>query len=307
MRLTFGLLFLFLSFCLPILSGHVPANTIVWLGGEGNWSDPSQWENQTLPTANDDVIIRSGLVRIQKKEIVAVNQIQLLDGAKIENNGHILIEDASYSAIIIKEFSQFKNLKKGKIEIRKAADSGIMISERGMLLNSGKIYIGAPIETVGMRGKQIGLHGMVLDGQSIFRNNKLLEIQNTKDKAIVNQGESIFTNHKKIILGGEKSLLQRNGIQNTAVITNNKKGKIYISGTYLDGIRNDDSGRFENLGKIYLGKAKVITTYGIYCNDDSSFRNEKKGKIYAYKIGKEIVHKVKNGEFMDLGKVVVKK
>jgi len=299
MKLRAAILFL-------LLSTSLLSKDIHWKGNSGNWTDASQWESNSIPSSTDNAIITAGTVFILKGQKIEVNQIQLLEGAKIENNGHILIPDATTFAIKIDEFSIFKNLKKGVIEIKKAAENGILISNRAILLNSGKVLIGAPIFETGKRGKQIGGDGLVLENQAIFRNNKFLEIQNTLGKAIVNNSESIFTNHKKILIGGENSLLQRHGIQNEGVFTNNKKAKIHIDGTYLDGIRNRESGLFDNIGKIYLGKTKSISSYGIYCNDKSDFRNQKKGKVYFYTTRNGRTQKSAEGKFSNEGKFIEK-
>lgn len=300
MKLRIAILFLFLSISLQSKDIH-------WKGNSGNWNDASQWENNVIPTAADNAIITSGTIVISKKQKIEVNQIQVLEGAKIENNGHILISDASTFAIKIDEFSIFKNLKKGVIEIQKAAEIGILISNRGMLLNSGKVLIGAPIFGTGKRGTQIGADGLVLENQAIFRNNKILEIQNTLGKAINIRSESVLTNHKKILLGGINSLLQRHGIQNEGVFTNNKKGKIYIDGTYLDGIRNEKSGLFDNIGKIYLGKLKSVSSYGIYCADNSDFRNQKKGKVFFYTTRNGQTKKSGDAKITNEGRFKIKK
>lgn len=285
---------------------NLSADTITWKGNEGFWSDVSQWDLGKLPTAADDVLIESGTVNIGKKTLATANQIKL-NGAKLNNSGRILIADASDTGIRIENFAVFKNLKKGRIEVLKAAENGIYIFNGAMLLNSGKILIGQQIDTRGFRGKQIGRNGLLIVNQSIFRNNNRLEINNTKEEAIHNVQLSIFANHKKIILGGENSLLQRHGLKNTAVFTNHRKGCIQIDGTYLDAIRNAESGTFENSGKIKVGKIKVISSYGIYCQDYSKFKNEKKGKITAYRILNGFVKKGKDAEFVDLGKTKEKK
>ncbi len=300
MKLRAAILLLFLS-------NSLLSKDIHWKGNTGNWTDASQWENNVIPTPNDNAIITAGIVIISKKQKVEVNQIQLLEGAKIENNGHILITDASRFAIKIDEFSIFKNLKKGIIEIKKATENGIQISNRGMLLNSGKVLVGAPVFGTGKRGKQIGGDGLVLDNQAIFRNNKFLEVQNTLGKAIIILNESVFTNHKKILLGGTNSLLQRHGVQNEGVFTNNKKGKIYIDGTYLDGIRNENSGLFDNIGKIYLGKIKSVSSYGIYCADNADFRNQKQGKVYFYTTRNGQTKKSGAAKITNEGKFKIKK
>jgi len=292
---------LFLLFTTSLLS-----KDIHWKGNSGNWTDASQWENNTIPSSDDNAIITAGTVFILKGQKIEVNQIQLLEGAKIENNGHVLISDASTFAIKIDEFSIFKNLKKGTIEIKKAAENGILISNRAILLNSGKVFIGAPIFQTGRRGKQIGGDGLVLENQAIFRNNKYLEIQNTLGKAISNNSESIFTNHKKVLIGGENSLLQRHGIENEGVFTNNKKAKIYIDGTYLDGIRNAKSGLFDNIGKVYLGKIKSVSSFGIYCTDNSDFRNQEKGKVFFYTTRNGQTKKFSEGKISNEGKFIVK-
>jgi len=295
-----------LLFFLLLIFQNLSAETVKWKGGEGNWHDATQWESEEIPTEKDDVLIESGTVNILKKMVAEANQIKLTEGAKINNSGTVLIKDASDTAIRIENGAIFKNLKKGKIQIFKAAENGIYVFNGGMLLNSGKILIGQEIETRGFRGKQIGRNGLLVVNQSIFRNNKKLEIYNTKEEAIHNVQQSIFANHKKIIVGGENSLLQRHGIKNTAIFTNHKKGSISVDGTYLDGIRNAESGNFENLGKIRIGKVKVVSSYGIYCQDYSKFTNEKKGKITVYNVLKEKLKKGKDTEFSSIGKFVQK-
>lgn len=296
----------FLLLLLLFLSKSGFTDTLVWKGNQGSWHDPEQWNTGKIPTADDDVLIESGTVNILKKGLAEANQIKLTEGAKINNAGTILISDASDTGIRIENGAMFKNLKKGKIEILKAAENGIYVFNGGMLLNSGKILIGSQISTRGHRGKQIGRNGLLVVNQAIFRNNKKLEINNTREEAIHNVQQAIFVNHKKIILGGEHSLLQRHGIKNTAVFTNHKKGKISVDGTYLDAIRNAESGNFENLGKIKIGKSKVISSYAVYCQDFSKFINDKKGKITVYQVLKGKLKEGKQTEFTNSGKFVLK-
>ena len=303
MKLRSAILFIGLFLSISVFS-----KDIRWKGGEGNWSDPNQWEDNQIPSQGDRVFIRDGKVIINKKEQISAAHIEVSGDAKFENGGTLLISNNEGNGLVIENFTIFKNLKKGIIKIDKVGEIGVKISNNAMLLNSGKIYIGAEIFKIGKRGKQIGLHGLVIENRAIFRNNCLLSVQNTKGKAVWNTGEAIFTNHKKIILGGENSLLQRHGIKNEGVFTNNKKGKIYIDGTYLDGIRNMSDGKFDNYGKIYLGKIKSISTYGIYGADNSDFRHQKGGKIYFYlsKSQNENAQSVK-GNITKNGKYYLKK
>ena len=296
MKLRSAILFIGLFLSISVFS-----KDIRWKGGEGNWSDPSQWESNQIPTQNDRVFIKDGKVIIQKKEVVSVAHIEVSGDAKFENGGTLLISNDEGNGLVIENFTIFKNLKKGIIRIDKAGEIGVKISNNAMLLNSGKIYIGAEVFKVGKRGKQIGLHGLVVENRAIFRNNCFLSVQNTKGKAIWNTGEAIFTNHKKIKLGGENSLLQRHGIKNEGVFTNNKKGKIYIDGTYLDGVRNMANGKFDNIGKIYLGKIKSISSYGIYSTDQADFRNQKKGRVYFYTTRNGQTKKSEEGKITNLG------
>ncbi len=48
-----------LAFLLPFLPGSLPAATISWVGGSGDWSTAANWSGGQLPGTNDDVMIAS--------------------------------------------------------------------------------------------------------------------------------------------------------------------------------------------------------------------------------------------------------
>ena len=300
LRTAIFLLSIFTSFTVFSMDFH-------WKGNEGNWNDPTQWEEGKIPNTDSKVFVSSGKVFILKKDIITIAQLEISGGGKIDNSGKLNLSNENGIGIVLKDFANLKNQKKGTISIARTGETGIKISGNAIFLNAGKVYIGNEIEQTGKRGKEIGLHGLWMEGQSIFRNNKLLSIQNTAGKGLWVAEEAIFTNHKKVKIGGLLSLLQRHGIENEAIFTNNKKGKIYVDGTYLDAIRNISNGRFENLGKIYLGKIKSISSYGIYATDNSDFRNQEKGKVLFYTTRNGRTRKVESGKITNLGQFIEKK
>ena len=42
------------------------ATTVTWLGGEGDWNDPAQWDVGNVPGRNDDVVIAAGTCRVDQ-------------------------------------------------------------------------------------------------------------------------------------------------------------------------------------------------------------------------------------------------
>ena len=42
------------------------AKTVTWLGGEGTWNDPTQWDGGNVPGRGDDVVIAAGTCRVDQ-------------------------------------------------------------------------------------------------------------------------------------------------------------------------------------------------------------------------------------------------
>ena len=49
-----------------VFSPTTAAKTVTWLGGEGNWNDPTQWDGGTVPGRGNDVVIAAGTCRVDQ-------------------------------------------------------------------------------------------------------------------------------------------------------------------------------------------------------------------------------------------------
>lgn len=54
-----------------------------WLGGVGDWDDPSEWSLGTVPTVNDDVLISVGIVNIPANGDYYANNIEVFQSPEI--------------------------------------------------------------------------------------------------------------------------------------------------------------------------------------------------------------------------------
>lgn len=64
---------------LPVLSSHAADRT--WLGADGDWFNPSNWSDGSVPGANDVALIPAGIVRIRADVSVAEIRVLGRDGA----------------------------------------------------------------------------------------------------------------------------------------------------------------------------------------------------------------------------------
>jgi len=93
---TFKLLFcfttLFFLFCFPQTNYAVP---VEWLGGVGNWMDPTKWDTGTVPTNADEVTIDSGTARIWAGQMAEAENLIVLGGGvlKVFGGGTLTISN----------------------------------------------------------------------------------------------------------------------------------------------------------------------------------------------------------------------
>ena len=59
---------------LSVLS--LSAATITWMGGDGNWEDPSMWDSGTIPTTTDEVILANGSIELHNATSVRALLVQ---------------------------------------------------------------------------------------------------------------------------------------------------------------------------------------------------------------------------------------
>ena len=145
-----------------LLTTGISAETITWIGGNGDWSVPGNWDLGTVPDFGDEVTILSGMVNIYSTG--NCSQISILPDATltIGPNGNLYLEaDAdgiynegtinndgymSFTSISVAPFQSEYGIhnfgqinQNGTLDILSNFHYGIVNAESASLVNTGTI------------------------------------------------------------------------------------------------------------------------------------------------------------------------
>ncbi len=277
--------------------------TLNWTGNtDSNWATASNWDNNSIPTVDDDVVIpntatspeiqtgtdavaKSVLIKTGGGLTIGLGSNLNIDGSagtafrnqgEVSNSGSLRIgENANIAGAGIWNEAVFINEAGGEILIDKISTFGIWnffhINHTATFTNSGKLTMGAN-ETIGNSG--------IYNGRTSTFTNTVsgeISIDQTGPNGINNYGP--FTNLGKITIAAN-AVTNGNGIQNNDFFTNAISGEIFIEQVKNHAIFNVN-GTITNLGKITIDTVNSGTN-GIF--NIGTFNNKISGEVFIDRI-----------------------
>ena len=184
-----------------------------WDGGAGtnNWADAANWNNDELPAPSNSVIIIGHDIEIPDNHIVAVKNIEMCCGAKL---------DIGLNSIVTAEYISLQS-------------QNTVLTNNGILNTTGGYAFGVSV-----------------GGFTNLINNGILSIYNSGSDGGIRLFGSQVTNNATINITTTTSegdgIHIINFVGNVSVVTNH--GDINITGTHGDGISGN--GIFHNYGTV---------------------------------------------------------
>jgi hypothetical protein len=269
-----------------------------------NWATPGNWQDGTVPTAADEVLIpdvandpvimsataalaQSIMVEANAALTIAAMGSLTIEGATgspsagmynlgtVTNNGQVniglSISPGEYGLV---NEGMFSNEVGSELSIDRTDNIGLW-NKGGTFANAGEITTGAVAGT--------SWSGIYNEG--VFQNNGgEIEIDRAGGAAVHNLSNGSVTNSGKIILG--KTALSNAGIYNFGQFENLADGEIEVDRTNSGIFNNTESSissSFTNEGKIAIGQIASIGGPGIYNaafgGASVSFENKTGGEI----------------------------
>ena len=205
-----------------------PAAEKVWIGCvSGSWLSPLNWEDGTLPTANEVVTIPDTPNDPFLQFATSVAAIRILDGAQLTilNNGDLTVTGSGPSG------------------------AGVSIAPLGTLINDGIL-----------RAENLTASAGLLNEGTVSNTGTLQFSNLSGGNALVNRNN--FSNSGSLFLNGVGGV----GIEHTPVAGANafaNTGTIRVDGTTGDGILVN-GGIFENADSVEVGLLAAVGNHGIH-------------------------------------------
>ena len=254
-----------------------------WVGGTGNWNNPSNWSQGSVPGTNDEIVIgSSGVVTINGgtnaygidlyntgKIIISSNATLTLDGASnnglhsegiLINNGSIYVYNAAgYGALI----DSLEN--SGLIDIANSGDDGLVYSGSSLFVNES----GGQINIL---NSEVGLN--IQNGPYLFNKpNAQININHTRSYGVL----SFQPIYNYGTVNVQNSGLT--GLKSYDIIYNGINANISIKNTVENGLELEDE--LNNHGTISCDAG--ISKFGILMID--TLNNHLGGDIILNDIG----------------------
>lgn len=284
------------------------AATVTWDGGAGtsNWSDASNWDTESLPTATDDVVISNFTVildvnsTIQRISVEGTADFTINSGITltingfdgdagmdlggstiVTNNGTIAISDITGANDDNPNGIHHRNVftNNGDITISNVSKHGLQLFG-GTFTNAS----GSSLSISNTASPVSGADYINMDDNSdgdiaTFNNSGTVTINMSSgnDDAIYMTTGSVFNNSGDVTITSTGTTVD-NGVRvNTDAIFNNNAGaSLTISGTPDDMLFLDDTGTFNNAGAVTLTDALDVS---LYITDETTFTNQSTGTI----------------------------
>lgn len=113
------------------------AQALIWVGGNGHWNEPANWDCSCLPGISDSVSIPGGTVTIPAGFPVYSKLITVSAGSTLINHDTMIVASPDADGLIIE--GSFEN--HGKLLVSEAMNAGISIEPNGLVTNYGLIEI----------------------------------------------------------------------------------------------------------------------------------------------------------------------
>lgn len=249
-------------FCFLVITQSVIATPVNWIGGIGDWMDPTGWDSGTIPTSSQDVIISSGTVTLRVGDHGEAHSVEV--GATARLNVYV----------------------KSSLSIFGSNDDAGLLNEGRTYvwgeLNITNVSNDIPIIVSGIKNTDIfsvGVNGIVSivsvkSGYGIYNYTSGV-ILNRGDISMIKVGFDNIRNLGEFNNEGDIELhdINTNGIFNRGDFTSIATGDISLQRGNI-GILNNPNATFENFGFINMEE----TNYGI--NNKGNFLNEGTGDIW---------------------------
>ena len=223
-----------------------------WIGNESSdWHDPANWSRNAVPDVNTDVRIRQATYDPIISDYATAKTILIHKGVSLTLVSGSTLDVSSTGDNAI--YNQGTITNNGSISLTDADDG---------LVNSGTIQ----------NNGNLNINNIVLGITNVgtFNNNSegLVDISNSTNEGIHNNGLGIFTNIGNIVISNSGT-----GIFNYKTFNNNNGGVINIDNTNSNGIYNP-GGSFTNESTI-----NISNTNGHGLQNSSNFINNLGGDI----------------------------
>ncbi|MCG8330019.1 MAG: T9SS type A sorting domain-containing protein [Chitinophagales bacterium] len=285
-----------------------------WIGGNGDWNDPANWFDGSIPTANDAVMIASGSVQIPSGYTAYANRVQLFNGAglTINSGGGRLIVDAASSttfggitidgSLDVHGFLILRNVNSGVGMVIQpnsschihstayftlkniATSDGILVSPGGLFTNDGNMFI-----------SNIDNHGIMIGGG--FINTGSIDILSAYSGISTSQGS--FENSGAVSIKG----MVGSGLAfvNGGSGYNEEDGEIVTSYVQSGVVVNSPNAFFGNHGVIraewQIGNSGVASS--------GAFVNHEQGLIMIDNSGENGISTYLGGIFDNNGEIII--
>ncbi len=240
--------------------------TCTWLGGVGNWATVNNWSCNDVPNENDDVVINSGTITLDKA--VTVKSLNLAGGSIQGNNNLTVSNSFQWSG---GSYSAGSNLMVGNATL----SGSISLSNTNMILSQGGTFNNPTLNLI--NNASITLSSgkiLTLDNQGTLNNDNAQNFVN--NGTIMKSGPGVFTFKNPFVNNGITNisggiLKFNNNFSSTGLLKGNGTIDLNNAGNVLIGLINPGSspGTFNIIGnmvnKHYL--AEFLTSAGITTHD----------------------------------------
>lgn len=235
--MNFKLLFSFFVALVLFNTSPLLSADITWIGGNGHWSNPSNWDLDRIPERQDRVFVPEGEIR---HATGTATQIEFL---KLERGAYIMIETGSN--MVLSGYNSLAAIENhGTMDVQGELLIYRIYGGASGLINYGQFEVkqggDLTIESVD--------HAGIINEGDIY-NLGSFTISGTGDNCITNQGK-LDNSGPMLLLGSENAW--NNAIRNSGTILNRTLGYIEVPQGYY-GISNSSlANHFKNWGKINI-------------------------------------------------------
>lgn len=310
MKIT--LLRFFFTFTLIATGLKLTAATVTWDGGgDGtNWTDPLNWDTDTVPTASDDVVITSATVVLSSdatvqrvladgSSVFTINAgvtltitgfagndegLEIQTSANVTNNGTIDISSILGGNGADGLYSKGTCTNNGTITIDGIGQHGLYVVA-GLFTNASTGIItvtNVSVLSTDSGGNPDGDGVYVDDANSgtLFGNltneGAITVTMTTGDDGIYVNDNTTLNNTGTITVSGTGTTDNGMRVDDGGVFNNNAGGTLTINATIDDQLFLDNDGAVNNTGTINLNNSLDI---GLYHTDDAVFTNNIAGIV----------------------------